>query len=114
MTTPFSRALDRIYANDLFALDATYYPASGAAGQAVRVIRTRPDVSAGLAGAGRFRVAPASQGDVVALEVRQSEVTEPTRDGAFVFSGKAWPVREWEAIEDGLAWRVTLGKPADA
>lgn len=98
----FADAIDTLFAEDAFAVSATYTPPGGGVPVPCRVIRKSGDRELG-----GMQSRPLIQGDL--LEVRASEVT-PAKSGSFMIGAGALTVLDDPRREDPelLVWTVTV------
>jgi hypothetical protein len=97
----FSAALDTLYADTNFGVDATYVGPLGGAAIMCRVIMVAPDETWG---AGLQVSAPGRQG-----EIRASEIATVEEGGTVTIAGHAYTVRGPKNPDDQrLIWRFGM------
>jgi hypothetical protein len=102
MADTFSAAIDALFADPNFGLNATYAPPDGPP-LTCKVIKTSPDREmAGLSGR------PFLRGTVI--EVRRSEVALPRKGGTFTIAGEVFTIDgDPMALDhDRLVWTCTV------
>ena len=98
--TAFAAATDVLFADPHLARDAVYRPAGTGDGIPVRVMRRQPDRIAGI---GETRIASST----TVLDVRVSEVAEPTAGDTLELDGRAVVVQGTPLLDaEGLVWSV--------